>query len=148
MWKRQDNDTQNARRNDELRKAQFDATARQNIGWVGGAGHLTGTGTREAPKGDCDTVFKAALGAAPCNPLYKSEAPTIRASDREVADNPVEQNARALNLIRKAHANGANWNPFAPVQDSPVAKLNGYVGLGEVGEIDLARGEIRISKAH
>ena len=146
------NDTLNARRNDELRREQHDLDARRSardVGFVAGAGTLgLPGGTREAPKGDRDAVFKAALAAAPANPLFKSEAPVERASDREVAMTRTEQEQRATNLIKVAQANGQNWQPFAESQTSSIAKLNAHVGLDEVGEIDIERGEIRISKAH
>ena len=147
MWKRQDNDTLNERRNAELRKSQFAVTARSSIGFVAGAGFLTVPGTREAPKGDGFEAFKKAFDAAPAVPLFKHESPEVRVTDREVADNAPEQARRALNLIKAAHASAAVWNPFAESQTSPIAKLHAQVGINEVGEIDIERGEIRISKA-
>ena len=147
------NDILNQRRNADLRRQQFDLDARrsaQTLGTVAGASTLAlPGGVREAPKGDRDQVFKAALAAAPCRPLFKSEAPVERASDREVASDRVTQEGRVTNLIRKAHANGAVWNPFSESQTSPIAKLNAQVNLDEVGEIFFEDGRplISISKS-
>ncbi|MGO9375996.1 MAG: hypothetical protein ACLQBD_28425 [Syntrophobacteraceae bacterium] len=146
------NDALNERRNADLRREQFDLDARRS---AKGMGVTAATGmqtplaveTREAPKGDRDAVFKAALAAAPALPLFKSETPTERTSDREVAMTRTEQEQRATNLIKLAHSHGEKWNPFAESQTSSIAKLHAHVGLGEVGEIDIERGEIRISKA-
>src|SRR5208282_5460701 len=115
------NDNLNQRRNEALRREQFDLDQRrsaQTLGTVAGAGTLAlPGGVREMPKGDRDRVFKAALAAAPACPLFKSEAPVERAaSDREVASDRVTQEGRVTNLIRKAHANGAVWNPFSESQ--------------------------------
>ena len=146
------NDTLNARRNDELRRQQHDLDARrsaQNLGAVAGASTLAlPGGIREPPAGDRDQVFKAALADAPACPLFKrGEAPVERKSDHEVAMTRTEQNERAVSLIKLAHSRGENWQPFAESQTSSIAKLHAQVGLDEVGEIDIERGEIRISKA-
>ena len=145
------NDTQNQRRNEQLRREQHDRDLRSS---ARGMGLTAATGMQtplpvefsDAPKGDRDAVFKVALAAAPACPLFKSEAPVERAIDHEVAMTRSEQDGRVTNLIRKAHASAAVWNPFSESQTSPLAKLNAQVGLGEVGEIDIERGEIRISK--
>ena len=142
----------NDRRNAELRRQQFDLDARrsaQGVGFVAGASTLSlPGGVRESVAGDRDAVFKAALAAAPACPLFKrGEAPVERKSDHEVANSRTEQEGRATNLIKLAHSHGENWNPFAESQTSSIAKLHAQVGLDEVGEIDIERGEIRISKA-
>ena len=98
----------------------------------------------------CDSVFRKALAEAPARPLFKSEMPTERRSDHEVANSRTEQDARSLNLVKLAHSRGENWNPFAESQDSPVAKLARQIGLGEQGEIGLDSDGaliVRISKA-
>lgn len=142
----------NDRRNEELRKQQFDRDIRNSpvgMGATAGSSGLSFGGFREPPKSDDEVfkIFKAAWLDAPAAPLFKHETPTERTSDHEVAMTATEQNARVTNLIKVAHANGQNWQPLAESQTSTVAKLHSQVGLGEVGEIDIERGEIRISKA-
>ncbi len=148
------NDALNERRNADLRREQHDLDARrsaQTLGVVAGAGTLSlPGGIRESVAGDRDAVFKAALAEAPVRTLFKSEMPTERKSDHEVASDRVTQEGRVTNLIKTAHANGQNWNPFAESQTSPIAKLTAQVGLGEHGEIGLDDDGalvVRISKA-
>ncbi|HKN62545.1 MAG TPA: hypothetical protein VJW93_15290 [Candidatus Acidoferrales bacterium] len=127
--RRQDTDTQNQRRNDELRKSQQPSFA-------------------PAMRDDGFEVFKKAYDAAPCGPLFKHEAPTIRASDREVAPTAAEQNQRVTSLIKAAHDSPGRWEPFAANQS--IAKLlQDSVGAGERGEIFTENGKqlVRISKA-
>ena len=99
---------------------------------------------------DGDEVFKAALVKAHDAPkVLKSEEPTERKSDHEVAGDRVTQEGRVVNLIKTAHAHGQDWDPFAERQGGAIAKLKSQVGAGEVGEIGYEGGNlvIKISKA-
>jgi len=128
--RRQDTDTQNQRRNDELRKSRQ---------------------TSFAPAPSADAAFEAfrkAYDAASVRPLFPHESPEIRVTDREVADNAPEQANRVLRLIKAAHDSPGRWEPFAANQS--IAKLlQDSVGAGERGEIfqEGSQTLVRISKS-